>query len=262
MKKLLGIFVFLMMFSLLPISKIHATAGGTLNSTEFYCDAVVVNLATYYNYDIRIYDGPDPNSDTLLGSITSVGDFGLTAYTDIIVLNTTVPENTMLYLFVFDGIYDITSYMLGAGAKSGNCSGLYFPPSETPPEAPVYRQFGGVGSRAAIFVVDEDNGSNNPVLTIYDVNENSQGTLLFYISLNALNTQYPVGETQLLYKNTTEYVWFYRMATGELQLNLGPDAEGKVHVIRFTWDGGLPTNVTYDTYFVELLLPSFLIMAG
>lgn len=246
-----SILLFILFLLALPIGNVFATVGGTLNSSTFYCDAVVVNFATFYSYELRVYDGPNPATDNLLGSVTTVGDFGLTAYTEIIPLNPSATSGTTLYIFLFDGAFDITASFTGTGAKSGACSGQYFPAGQIP-APPAYRQFGGVGARAGVFIVDENNGANNPVLTIYDINENSQGTLLFYISLNALQEQYPAdgGKTILIYRNSDEFLSFYRLASGELQINLGPDAEGKMHVIRFNWDGSLPTDVVYDTYFV------------
>lgn len=263
--RLVAIIVFL---ALMPIGSVFATAGGIHNSTIFYCDAVVVNFATYYSSELRVYDGPDPATDTLLGSLTTIGDFGLTAYTDIIILNKTVAEGTMLYLFLFTtGGFNETIYFSGAGAKSGNCAGLLYPPDDETgtttrvrPTPPAYRQFGGEGARASVFLVDEENGSGNPILAIFDINEESQGTLLFYISITTLNEMYPAdgGETILIYSNPDEFLEFYRLDTGELQINLGPDAEGKMHIISFNWDGSLPTDVVYETYFVfSFMIPRY-----
>jgi len=85
-------------------------------------------------------------------------------------------------------------------------------------------------------------------LTFYEIDENSNGNLVFYLTPEELAEwdATEVTENTLIAQNADGTVAFYKLTTGEYQLNVGPDADGKVEVTIF--DGFPPTN-TYGYSF-------------
>src|SRR5690606_2504286 len=80
----------------------------------------------------------------------------------------------------------------------------------------------------------------------YRVNEDATGTLIFYISAMQLAADYPdVPATPTLIFSEGPYS-FYKLPSGEFQVNAGPDAEGKTDVLIFT--GVPPADVRRDQY--------------
>lgn len=69
-------------------------------------------------------------------------------------------------------------------------------------------------------------------LHVYEVNADGQGWLAFAVDWDAIGGEAPAENTLIA---ETENIRLYRLTSGELQLNAGPDAEGKVYVL--TWNG-------------------------
>lgn len=241
-------FVFILFLMLLVIPSAYATfPAPTVNSARFNCDQVSINYSTNLgggNLTFGIFDGSNPNTSTLLGTFNhgvADGTFSAT-----ISLSSEQPSGTTLYIFASVNGGD---YGNANGTTSGNCRIRDGDEPFPVPYVPPYRQFGGEGARAGIFIITEENGSNNNRLTLYDINEEGEGNLLFFISINAVNAEYEAnGETQLIFQNVDELISFYRLADGLFQVNLGPDAEGKMHIMRFDWEGNDPFDVIYETY--------------
>lgn len=248
MKRLFILSILSAILFLLPASVFATSPSGIINSADFYCDAVRINYSIAPNGSpivFNIYNGANPNTATLLGSAfhgLANGTFNMTIDLGDVIAD----EGTRFYIFVETSTGFPLPQIIGYG-RSGDCAG-YLGVVPT-----ALNLFGGVGARATVLIQSENNGANNPVLVIYDVNEESEGSLLFYISLNNVINDYPAdaGETVLIFENESELIRFYRLASGELQINLGPDFEGKMHVVRFTWDGGDPYVISYTTYFVS-----------
>lgn len=87
----------------------------------------------------------------------------------------------------------------------------------------------------------DDNGE--PALHIYDINAEGEGTLALTITQDIIAPYIdnPPSENTELLTSEDGKVTLYILDTGELQINSGPDAEGKIHVLIF--DGIPPTNI-------------------
>ncbi len=92
-----------------------------------------------------------------------------------------------------------------------------------------------------IFNGTDDNG--NPTLQIYALNDEGDGTLALEITQDIIAPYIdnPPSENTTLMTSENGKVTLYILDTGELQINSGPDSEGKIHVLIF--DGIPPTNI-------------------
>ena len=161
-----------------------------------------------------------------------------TGYRVTISLNEEQPDGTEMTVQFSTG----GPFFDAGGDASGSCSlddeDDDSEPGDPLPEPP-YR-LGGQNARLKVYVVD-DNGPQNPVLAFYRVNEDATGTLIYYVSAAQLAADYPaLPATPTLIFSDGPYS-FYKLPSGEFQVNAGPDAEGKVDVLTFT--GVPPQNV-------------------
>jgi hypothetical protein len=87
----------------------------------------------------------------------------------------------------------------------------------------------------------DDDG--NPTLQIYALNDEGDGTLALEITQDIIAPYIdnPPSENTALLTIADGKVTLYILDTGELQINSGPDDEGKIHVLIF--DGIPPTNI-------------------
>ena len=103
---------------------------------------------------------------------------------------------------------------------------------------------------ASVYVSTDDEG--NESLDIYGINDEGEGYLLFDITqadFAPFVDNPPAQNTEL---ESVDDVTLYILTTGEYQLNIGPDEEGKVRVIVF--EGLPPTNVySYDFNVYDIL---------
>lgn len=98
-----------------------------------------------------------------------------------------------------------------------------------------------LGTSVDVAVYYDDAGVDG--LTFYEIDENSNGILAFSLTPAALAEwdAMDVAENTLIAQNADGTVSFYKLTTGEYQLNVGPDADGKVEVTIF--DGFPATNI-------------------
>jgi hypothetical protein len=97
---------------------------------------------------------------------------------------------------------------------------------------------------AVLYPRQDDQG--NPVLHIYCIVEKGNGSLGYVLSRDLFSqaTAKPSKNTQVGETDACRVpIKFYVLTTGEYQINIGPNAEGKVDVIVFT--GLPPMNVHY-----------------
>lgn len=79
-------------------------------------------------------------------------------------------------------------------------------------------------------------------LSFWGINEQGDGYFAFYVSKEMLDALPENPEVNLEIARTDNgQIVFYKLTTGEYQVNIGPDSEGKVQVVIF--DGIPPTNV-------------------
>jgi hypothetical protein len=94
---------------------------------------------------------------------------------------------------------------------------------------------------AQVFEVEDANG--DPALHIYEINDESEGEFALAITLDDIAPYIdnpPAANTEIK-SSASGKVTLYVLTTGELQINIGPDADGNVHVVIFS--GLPPTNV-------------------
>lgn len=244
-----------------------ASATGTLfaqdGSGVFHCDEVALNFASDYggtNY-LRVLVTP---GDTVVSSavpFTADGTFQPVT----IPLAPTQSAGTMLKVqYASDAggpWYD--AYYQTAGQVVGSCV-VPEPPDEptgedtqeTAPEPPPsgllpYQLIGWEGARLSILVQTDPFTPDNPMLMFYQINEQSEGTLIFYISKKMLS-EYPDTPAApiVIFESDDGKYRFSKLPNGEYEVRVGPDNENKVHLVYFT--GVPPQNVHIDSYFVAL----------
>jgi hypothetical protein len=98
---------------------------------------------------------------------------------------------------------------------------------ESPPKAPDNRVNWQHGDLLAVIYPSNDE-QGNPALDVYSVTQPSQGAFLCRIVQSDLTVPLP-AENKLI-KQCGEVVNIYQLTTGEIQFNIGPDAEGKTDV--------------------------------
>jgi hypothetical protein len=100
----------------------------------------------------------------------------------------------------------------------------------------------GLGDlEAQVFEVEDANG--DPALNIYEINDESEGEFALSITLDDLApyVDHPPAANTEIKSSASGKVTLYVLDTGEFQLNIGPDADGNVHVVIFS--GLPPTNI-------------------
>lgn len=82
---------------------------------------------------------------------------------------------------------------------------------------------------------------------------NDSGISVLFISLDTIETLgIPVDAAVLLGATPDSYVQVYRLPSGQFQANVGPDDEGKVHVVIWEGLGNIPAfNISTSTYTVN-----------
>ncbi|MFW5692212.1 MAG: hypothetical protein ACOCX3_02550 [Chloroflexota bacterium] len=114
-------------------------------------------------------------------------------------------------------------------------------PSPAAPPPPADITFSVGGDDIAVFIGQDSDG--NPALNVYGIDDNGSGTFLFQITRDMIDSDPSTEPIESEGK-----VEFYVLPTGEWQLNIGPDDEGKVQVIIF--NGLPPTNIYGYTFTV------------
>ncbi len=106
------------------------------------------------------------------------------------------------------------------------------------PAPPLDDRFEGTSVDVAVYY-DQETGEG---LSIYAINASGEGSLVIRLTPEELAEWAAMTVTQntLIAQNADGTIALYKLTTGEYQLNVGPDEEGKVQVTIF--DGFPPTN--------------------
>ena len=101
------------------------------------------------------------------------------------------------------------------------------------PEPPDNRINWRMGDDIAAIYRDADD-AGNPALSIYEINDAAEGELRFKVTMADLQPYLdnpPAHNTEI---KTAGKVTLYALTSGEFQISLGPNAEGKVYDLIFT----------------------------
>ena len=245
--------VFIILFVLLfgVSGSASATSNISVSNVTAWCNAVRFTWATEFTSVVwfRVVDGA---GDVVGGPKQVQTDYESDTGTLTIHLDAPQPEGTLLTLqYNFGGVFWTPLITLQGCSGELGSSESASDGAEPPP--PMYQPMGGEGARLSLFIFDEDNGSNNPVLIFYRIDEESMGHLLFFIPSSSLaelpdNPEEPIT----IFESEDGLYGFYKLPSGEYQINVGPDNEGKVHVVTFT--GVPPENVRGHTFSIFDLL--------
>lgn len=115
----------------------------------------------------------------------------------------------------------------------------FTPKVDQPPDTRLNWNTGDL--QAVIYPAYDDQGDD--ALHVYGVNSNSRGYFLFAITPADLAPYQDVPPAENTLIHQVENVAAYVLTTGEIQLNIGPDAEGKVWVVIID---GLPATHVYS----------------
>lgn len=160
------------------------------------------------------------------------------------------PWTLSIYDFSYPNIYDvdeilatypfIDSYTFDPADYLPSCARLpYIGTDGNGNNLPINE--GNSENEVAVYNATDDNG--DPSLHIYNINDEGNGTLALAITQDIIAPYIdnPPAENTELLTSADGKVTLYILDTGELQINSGPDAEGKIHVIIL--DGIPPTNI-------------------
>ena len=237
MKKLMTILslFFLLVLALIPLQPVAAacgvvasgviTGGSTANFGPFTIEKgstiflKVTNTALIpINYGIVVTVGGIPvfvNNGTIQAGETE------TAST---VLTQTVTASASVLVIGGDAEY------VGRVKCPSTAAG-----DDTPPLPPGDGRLGALGTNGAVYT-DEDG------IGVYGVDENGDGFEALFISAAELAALPDMPAENLLLAGDADGPFaIFKLTTGEYQVNIGPDAEGKVQVVIF--DGIPPTTV-------------------
>jgi hypothetical protein len=231
-------FTTLLLISLLIIGIAGSVIAGvavisSVTGATFYCDAVTVDYWSNVDQTYRVVN-VDAGDQAVSAQINFPNTGGLTE-TIQIPLTQTTPDGTVLKLQMFLGTwFDVFNSGTGQIAQ-GACSGL---PAPQPPRYYI----GNTGAILALFAVGD-------VLDFYAV-EGSEGFGIFHITAEELDEMYPGNPdvNTLIFQSDDGKLAFYKLTSGEYQINVGPDNDGVVHVFIFT--GVPPTNIHIHTFTV------------
>lgn len=239
--RILGTLVLALLLATVGVAS--ATTTVFITAADFYCDSVSFTYSSHVSLGGQQLRIANANGDAVSGTIDVIpveGSFDVTLELDEV-----QPEGTYLEIQT-DAMGGWDTAPSFPGIATGNCEALNDEDDNegAPLPEPPYR-LGGENARLKLFVVDE--GTANPVLAFYRVNEDASGTLIFFIPSSDLadlpaNPDAPIE----IYRSENGVYGFYKLPSGEYQVNAGPDAEGKVDVINFT--GVPPTNVRRSQY--------------
>ncbi len=115
------------------------------------------------------------------------------------------------------------------------------------PATPLDDRLPGTGLGVAMYYDQAGAGS----LTVYSIDENSNGVLAFVLTADELAEweARDVAENTLIAQTEDGSIALYKLTTGEYQINAGPDPDGKVEVTIF--DGFPPSNTYGYTFNVN-----------
>lgn len=224
--------VCLLLFSTFAAGSVGATSTlPTYNSGSFGCNVVRFSYTgngTVVNF--RVVDGSDQ-----VVSNTAVSKTNGT-HTMTLKLNPRQQPGTLLQI----------QQNYGGWSNFGPATTCAGTADDGPPPAP-WEQFGGENAYAAFRFVED--GPDNPVLVFLRVSNDGEGSILFYISKKMLERDYPcTGKLVEIYSSVDDLYHLRRLPTCEIQANVGPDFEGKTHVVGFS--SIPPGDDVYDyTYF-------------
>lgn len=165
------------------------------------------------------------------------------AFTTVALLVNQLNSLTLSYTSPVSGTYQVfvsdneglptglTTYSISVGCSSGATAGEavpFRPDSRINPhqEAPV-----------AVYCQDDD-------LVFYAIGADSKGTLALYVPASDLEDTSPAVNT--LIAQADPGISLYRLTSGDLQMNVGPDTEGKYYV--YMWNNCDPDSGVHSTF--------------
>jgi hypothetical protein len=182
--------------------------GGPRLSVTNHSDALLgtsIDLGTTAN--VTNWTAPNDNPRVYVEAIAN----GDTVSTDVIEIDCATGTYTIL---------------ASSGGSAETDTALNVPP---PDDRINWRS----GDDSAVVYVRND-AEGNPILEIYCIDENSEGHLALLITesdVSAIAT--PPESNQLVAESNDCALSFYVLTSGEYQINIGPDSEGKIVALIF-----------------------------
>ncbi len=219
LRKILPILLLVLVLSLATTAVYATGSPPTYNSGSFNCNQVTFSYTTNYaTVNFRIVDGDDN-----VISNTVASQYNTTA-TLTITLNPAQDPGTVLQIQ-----HDYYRGWTNFGPATA-CQGTGDPTNLPPP--PPWQHFGGEDAYGAFRFFEDPPG--NPIMVFLNVENDGHGNVAFYISQKMLESDFPCdGTTQTLYTSQDGKFNLYLRPDCHIQANVGPDAEGKMHIISF-----------------------------
>lgn len=210
---------------LLTILALVVSACGSIDTVETYCDSLTVHYTitsppVNYSFAAYLADGTKV-SDDVSGTANASG-------TQTIPLHREYPAGTLLYVAgTGNGIPRRTPDAACQNTETGANEGgeiivTWFEPGDDRINRQAY-------ASAAVYC-DTDNSR----VAIYGIDADGVGFPAIFVPYADLPDT-PSGQDGHRLISQFENVSFYRLTTGEYQVNAGPDSEGKSYVA--IWDG-------------------------
>ena len=238
-KRTLFIIATLLTFTLAQVNTTQASSSGcqflngfslTLNSGFTYTENISFEAGEIITVEITVLAG-------------NFQEFSVNLDNSTLLLTTAEPGTYVInvpYSYSGDisltGVFDAVHINTTCTTPDPNAN-----PNDPPPTLNI-----GLGSHtAALFINDDADG--NPRLDIYDVDANSNGSYLMDVTQDDIAPYIgnPPATNTLI--ESAGFAALYVLTTGEFQLNIGPDDEGKTYVIIFD---DIPPSTIYG-YVIE-----------
>jgi hypothetical protein len=217
-RKLLLIVILLLILSLC-VSVAYATGSApTYVDGTFNCNQVTFDyVANFATVNFRVVD----DNDQVVSNLVTGINFGPDAIT--LQLEPEQEPGTVLQIQFDWGDWE------DFGPATA-CAGTGSTRNQPPP--PAWQHFGGGDAYAAFRFFEDPPG--NPIMLFLSVENDGYGNVAFFISQKMLDENFPCdGTTKTLYHSADGIYSLYLLPDCGIQANVGPDFEGKMHVIQF-----------------------------
>jgi hypothetical protein len=240
----------LMAASMLLLSSHSLRAAGSISRVELirYSLSSCIENTFQGSYGLVAYD----TAGTVVNNQTSVSISGVFSFGTEVFETASYPHNS-------SGNYTFTMYVSSPDVISGtayfyvtddpsirtstyvlDCAGpsMYLPGSEGADDRLNWAH----GDLLNVLYSRWDE-QDNPEIWVYSLNESSQGVLAGHFGYNDFNPYLGKAPQQNTFIGKIAQSSLYALTTGEFQINVGPDAEGKVYSVIL--DTVPPTQIYY-----------------
>jgi hypothetical protein len=197
----------------------------------------IFQVFTAHRNGTLVYTNPVAQPFSGVGAVNGIWSGGASA----------TPTNISLtWIYSYQGVnfyYSKITFTCSAGAFSNVTYSNNSMISANAPDDRINYQHGDLFAAAYV----RQDSAGDPTLDIYCIDSSNRGAIGLIVTHDELNGAVPTAGNTLIAQTDqcTVGVAVYRLASGEYQLNIGPDPEGKIYVT--IWTGMPISDLHYET---------------